>query len=338
MRRAFRSLVLGLAWASIWPGYLVLVAQAARLGPWPRNLGILASTILHALALGLFVPGVLAWMTRRDGWTERFLGIPAAVGRQFCRAGRFLSVAAVICLVPAYLLSYGEIAPDGRPITAPVFCRFFILAFEMVVWACLLSLLRRGSALMNWCDIQPCSPAVAEIDGGKDQVSGNAISSSVPWAETAVSESPSWIAWLSRRRRFVAWMLLGITAAIVVLDVRGYRFTSRRLAAGGSESLAVLLICWALNRSANRLITQHARRWVRQDSSGHVRSPPRWPCAVRLGTAARKRPAGLRTGTALGMIPARPKTWRRGSGNWSHTRLPWSPFWPLRGSGNLTWR
>ncbi len=263
MRRAFRSLVLGLAWASIWPGYLVLVAQAARLGPWPRNLGILASTILHGLALGIFVPGVLAWMTRRDGWAERFLGIPAAVGREFCRTCRFLSAAAVICLVPAYLLSYGEIAPEGRPITAAVFCRFFILAFEMAVWASLVSLLRRGSALMSWCELQPCSPAVDETAAGKDRGSENADHSSVPATETGVLESPAWLAWLSRRRRVVAWILLGMAAGIVVLDVRGYRFTARRLASGGSETLAVFLICWTLNRAANRIITQHARRWVR---------------------------------------------------------------------------
>ena len=56
MRRAIRSLLLGLAWASIWPASLVLVAQVARLGPWPRNLGILASTALHGLAIGAFVP------------------------------------------------------------------------------------------------------------------------------------------------------------------------------------------------------------------------------------------------------------------------------------------
>ena len=157
MRRAFRSLVLGLLWASIWPGYLVLVAQAARLGPWPRNLGILASTVLHGLALGVFVPGVLAWLTRRDGWAERFLGVPAPVGRQLCRAGRFLSAAAVVCLVPTYLLSSGEIAPEGRPITAAAFCRFFILTFELAVWATLFRLLRRNSPFMCWCDLEPAS-------------------------------------------------------------------------------------------------------------------------------------------------------------------------------------
>ena len=163
VRRAFRSLVLGLLWASIWPGYLVLVAQAARLGPWPRNLGILASTVLHGLALGVFVPGVLAWLTRRDGWAERFLGVPAPVGRQLCRAGRFLAAAAVVCLVPTYLLSSGEIAPEGRPITAVAFCRFFTLTFEVAVWATLVRMLQRNSPFMCWCDLEPAGAVEGEI-------------------------------------------------------------------------------------------------------------------------------------------------------------------------------
>ena len=177
MRRAVRSLVLGLLWASIWPGYLVLVAQAARLGPWPRNLGILGSTVLHGLALGVFVPGVLAWLTRRDGWAERFLGVPAPVGRQLCRAGRFLSAAAVVCLVPTYLLSSGEFAPNGRPITAAAFCRFFVLAFELAVWATLFRLLRRRSPFLCWCDLASPEPAPAEQgrpdpDPGADEIGG----------------------------------------------------------------------------------------------------------------------------------------------------------------------
>ncbi|MBV8130553.1 MAG: hypothetical protein JO114_23125, partial [Planctomycetaceae bacterium] len=155
MRRAIRSLLLGLAWASTWPAYLVLVAQVARLGPWPRNLGILASTALHGLAIGAFVPGVLAWMTRRDGWTERFLDVPEPVGRQLCRTGRFLAAAAVIFLVPVYLLSSGEFAPGGRPIRAAAFCRFLILGFELAVWAALVPLVRRGSAILHWCNLEP---------------------------------------------------------------------------------------------------------------------------------------------------------------------------------------
>jgi potassium efflux system protein len=254
-------LVLGLLWASIWPGYLVLVAQAARLGPWPRDLGILASTVLHGLAIGVFVPGILAWMTRRDGWAERFLAVPAPVGRQLCRAGRFLAAAAVVCLVPAYLLASGEIAPEARPIRAAAFCRFFILTFELAVWVTLFRLIRRSSPLMCWCDLTPTLTSDEGSTGFSDEV--DAIGSS---SESGVSSGsprcPSTLAWLSRRRRLLGWMLLAMVSGIIMLDIRGYRFTARRLASGGAETLIVFVCCWALNRGFCRIITQHARRWV----------------------------------------------------------------------------
>ena len=43
--QALRSLALGLARAAIWPLYLVLLAYAARVAPWPRSLGILVSAV-----------------------------------------------------------------------------------------------------------------------------------------------------------------------------------------------------------------------------------------------------------------------------------------------------
>ncbi len=246
VRRAIRSLLLGLAWASIWPAYLVLAAQVARLGPWPRDLSILASTALHGLAIGIFVPGVLAWMTRRDGWTERFLGVPEGVGRQFCRTGRFLAVAAVIFLLPAYLLSSGEFAPGGRPIKAAALCRLFILGFEFAVWAALVPLARRDSAILDWCNLEP-SPAAGEA---------------------AEQGAAGWLAWISRRRRVAAWTVLALAGGIVALDVRGYSFTARRLAMGGTETLALCLTCWAFHRGASRLIAQHATRWAGPRGSG----------------------------------------------------------------------
>ncbi|MGC8638421.1 MAG: mechanosensitive ion channel family protein [Isosphaeraceae bacterium] len=262
MRRAFRSLVLGLLWASIWPSYLVLVAQAARLGPWPRNLGILASTVLHGVALGVFVPGVLAWLLRRDGWAERFLGVPAPVGRQLCRAGRFLAAAAVVCLVPAYLLSSGEIAPDGRPITAAVFCRFFILTFEVAVWATLFRLVRRTSPFMCWCDLEATESSAAASSPGRIDGADARDANATTTAATAVEKPTPWLGWLSRHRQILGWMVLTLVAGIILLDVRGYRFTARRLASGGAETLVLFVICWALNRGAGRIINQYARRWA----------------------------------------------------------------------------
>ena len=263
MRRAIRSLLLGLGWASIWPCYLVLLAQAARLAPWPRNLGLLASTVLHGLALGVFIPAVLSWITRRDGWAERFLGVPVAVGRQLCRSGRFLAAAAVICLVPAYLLSAGEFAPEGRPITAPSFCRFFVLAFELSVWGTLLSLVRSGSPLMNWFDLDP----VAEATVGDAPTLGSPPPSPITPSGSAPSSSrttfPSPLCRLSRRRRELGWLSLAMAAGIIVLDARGFSFTARRLATGAAETLGLVVICWIVYRGLIGLIAHQSRRWIR---------------------------------------------------------------------------
>lgn len=261
MKRAFRSLLLGLAWVSIWPIYLVLLAQAARLGPWPRNLGILASTALHGLALGVFIPGGVAWLVRRDGWAERFLGVPERVGRELCGTGRFLASAAVICLVPAYLLTHGEIAPDGRPITAAGISRLLILVFEVCVWAALFRLLRRGSGLMTWCDLE--SPVELEQEGG----SPPGTSRSIPTAATPEPPPAGWLVRLSRRRRLIAWALLAGVAVIIVLDVRGYRFTSRRLASGWAQTLVVVAACWVFQRGLGRIIARSSRRWLRHGGS-----------------------------------------------------------------------
>ena len=43
--QALRSLALGLARAATWPLYLILLAYAARVAPWPRSLGILVSAV-----------------------------------------------------------------------------------------------------------------------------------------------------------------------------------------------------------------------------------------------------------------------------------------------------
>jgi potassium efflux system protein len=260
-------LVLGLAWASVWPAYLVLVAQAARLAPWPRNLALLASTVLHGLAIGAFLPAVLSWLTHRDGWAERFLGIPAPVGRQICRAGRLLAAAAVICLVPAYLLSSGEFAPEGRPITAPVLCRFLILGLEVAVWAILFSILRGGSELMRWCDFESAAGSADASGPTREAEPQSATPISVSEVGDVGSDPPVWLRWISRRRRALGWIVLLLAGAIILLDLRGFSFTARRLAVGGTETLALCIVCWSLNRGLNRIISQYARRWVQPGRS-----------------------------------------------------------------------
>ena len=269
MRRAIRSLLLGLAWASIWPAYLVLVAQAARLGPWPRNLGILASTALHGLALGAFIPGVLAWMTRRDGWTERFLGVPEAVGRQLCRTGRFLAAAAVIFLVPAYLLSSGEFAPGGRPIKAAAFCRFFILGFELTVWAALVPLVRRGSAILHWCDL-------ATLPGPPRRTRDRIRT--LPPSVVASMPDPAFIGRGTRGLRLAgldqpAPAGGGLDRPGACRRHRGTRRAQDTVSQPGGWPSAeprpwlFCLICWAFYRGVSRIIIQHAKRWVRPGRS-----------------------------------------------------------------------
>jgi potassium-dependent mechanosensitive channel len=269
VKRAFRFLMLGMIWASIWPAFLVLLAQATRLGPWPRSLGILASTVFHGLAIGVLVQGFLAWLMGPESWAERYLGIPGPVGHLLSGAGRFLAAAAVVLLVPAYLLTSGEIAPDGRPIIATAMSRFFILGFEVIVWATCLWLLHRGSALMDWFGFEPSvAPA--------PRTASNADSPSAAPADDAfgpASASPDgargndWLVWLSKRRRPLAWMFLATVAAIIVLDVRGFSFTARRLALGGSETLAVIALSWALHRLLIRIIPRYAWHWVRPTRS-----------------------------------------------------------------------
>ncbi|QEH36098.1 Mechanosensitive channel MscK precursor [Aquisphaera giovannonii] len=289
MKRALRSLALGLAWVSIWPTYLVLLAQAARLGPWPRNLGILGSTVLHGLALGALIHAVVSWLTRRDGWAERFLDVPPSVCRQVNRAGKFLSAAAAACLIPAYLLTTGEIAPDGRPVAAPAFARLFVLAFELAVWGAAFALLRRGSPLMRWCDLD-CRDGEAEAAAGLEGPPDAAAAAPPPAGRAA---GPL-VAWISRRRALVAWTILASIAGILALDARGYRFTARRLASGATESLLLFVACWATHRGLGRILARHARGALRP------RRGRAW--ASVLTTAARFRPAG-RVRVAEGAAP-----------------------------------
>ncbi len=265
MKRAIRSLLLGLAWASLWPAYLVLLGQLAQRAPLPRNLCILGSTVLHGLALGAFLPAVLAWMTRRDGWSERFLGIPEAVGRQVCRTGRFLAVMAVIFLVPVHVLASGEFAPGGRPIKAVALQRVLVLGFELAVWGALVTLVRRRSPLLQWCDLS--ERGVPGEDGLPAHTSGSGSGS----GSFDAKRSSAWPERISRHRRLVGWALVLLAAGVIVLDVRGYSFTARRLAAGSAATLGLFLACWAAHRGSCRLIARSAHRWgVAQRSASLV--------------------------------------------------------------------
>jgi hypothetical protein len=132
--QALRSLALGLARAAIWPLYLVLLAYASRVAPWPRSLGILVSAVLTGAAIAIFIHELLRLLTRPSGWSERNLDVPAAVARQLGWDCRFVVMAALVFLLPVYLLNHELIAPEGKSITAPALCRLLVLGFELFVW------------------------------------------------------------------------------------------------------------------------------------------------------------------------------------------------------------
>jgi potassium efflux system protein len=272
LMRAFRSLALGIAIVAVWPTYLVLLAYVSRVAPWPRSLGALVSAGLSGLAIAMWVHDLLRWLARPSGWLERHLEIPEAVVRQIGRAGRFIAVAAVVLLLPVYLFDHGLIAPEGRPVTAPSLSRMLILGFELVVWATCVRLLRRSSALLA-CITIPLSTGT-----DSDPVPLVSLPSS-PWSRSAAitggnapvvssgSRVLAWLAWLDRHRRVVAWLVLAAIAAVIALDVRGYRYTARRLAVGGSESFGAILLAAAGYRALGRVIDHHRWRWARPHRS-----------------------------------------------------------------------
>ena len=156
--QALRSLALGLARAATWPLYLILLAYAARVAPWPRSLGILVSAVMTGAAIAILVHDLLRWLTGPSGWPERYLGVPRPVARQVGAAGRFMVVAAVVFLLPIYLFDHELIAPEGKPITAPALGRLLVLGYELLVWATCVRLLRGGSPLLGWISL-PLSSA-----------------------------------------------------------------------------------------------------------------------------------------------------------------------------------
>jgi potassium-dependent mechanosensitive channel len=270
LMRAFRSLGLGLAGALIWPLYLVFLAYAARVAPWPHSLGVLVSACLSGLAIAMLAHDLLRWLTRPSGWVERHLDIPEAVVRQIGRAGRFIVVAAAAFLLPVYLFDHGLIAPEGRPVAAPTLSRMLTLGFELVVWGVFVRLLRRSSALLACIKISSATASDAEsVDASSAAKSSRSSVNTGPVvaAGSLGSRIHACAAWLDRHRRVVAWFVLAAIAAVIALDVRGYSFTARRLAVGGSQSFVAILLAAAAYRGLTRLIDQHKWRWARPHRS-----------------------------------------------------------------------
>ncbi len=237
--RVIKVILLGVLEALIWPLYLVLAAYTARVGPWPRGLGALASAMLSTLALGVLVFELIRLATRPEGWLAKDLDLPVPVARQLGRVGRFTVAAAVLLLAPVYLIDHGLIAPEGRAVSAPTLARVLVIGFELAVWFICVRLLRSSSALLVW--LGEATHAERTDDRGSRFLRG--------------------MAWMGRRRRLAAWIVLAGIAAVAVLEVRGYSFTARRLAIGGFQTTLVLAFAVALHHALARAIDDHAWRW-----------------------------------------------------------------------------
>jgi potassium-dependent mechanosensitive channel len=289
--RAWLTLLLELVRAALWPLYLVLLAYVARVAPWPRSLGILVSAILTAAALGLFFHDLLRWLAWPGGWAEQQLEIPRPVARQLGRAGRFIVIAAVALLLPVYLFDHELIAPEGRPLAAPALSRFLVITFELFVWGVCARLLRGRSALWDWL-------ATAVSSAGTDSEAPRADSTQTDLAATGPSvplegategaRALVGLFWLARRRRLVSSLILAAVAIVIVLDVRGYSFTARRLASGGWQTMLVIVLAAALYRSSARAISANGWRWVK----------PRRSWAMALTSAVARRGSARARGTA----------------------------------------
>ncbi len=284
--KLLQILTLKLARASLWPLYFLLLAYAARVAPWPRSMGILVSALLTAAAIGFFVHDMLRWLVWLRTEPDRYFGFPQPVALQLDRTGRFLMVAAFLSLMPVYLFDHELIAPEGRPFTAPSLGRLLIIVYEVIVWGTFVRLLSRSSAMIEWL-------ATPFSSDGEGQGSGGHSSSQT--SSVVSMRFHRGLAWLSRHRRAVAYFVLASLASIIVLDVRGYSFTARRLAAGGSQTLLAVGLAIFAYRALVRTINRNAWRWARPSHS--------WAMALTSAMAFR---ASSRSRAVIGGLTSAP--------------------------------
>jgi potassium efflux system protein len=291
MIRASRCLALGLVWTSVWPAYLALLALVVRRGPWPMSLAIPLATILTGLALAATLRSLLGWIFRPSGWAVSYLDIPETLAAQLDKVGRSLVLLAIVLLLPAYLLGHGEIAPEARPVAAPLLSRFLVIAFELMACAYLIGVSRRGGVDRDelaatdapepaTSDLPPAlSPAAMHLDGD----------------DAHSPTAQGFLSWLERRRRLLPWFGSFAVLGIIVLEARGYSFTARKLAAGLTQSGLVVAIGWAFHRAAAKAIGEHPWPWTGSAGS--------W---TRTLTTAMTAHAGTRL--VAGLAPARSTT------------------------------
>jgi len=225
--RTLKRILIGVALSSLWPLYFGLAAYAARQAPWPRSVALPVSTLLVMLALATLSGSLVRRIFGAHGPAEEIFGMPPDVTRQIRRALVTLIVASITMLLPGWMIHHGYIVPEGRPIAAPTLFRLSILFFELTALAVSVWVLRRHSALMRW-----------------------------------VSSPTSQCGWIGRHARILSTLILAGVAAVIVLDARGYSYSSRKLASGALGSLGVLFVCWGLHRVLIRTIDRHSWRWM----------------------------------------------------------------------------
>jgi potassium efflux system protein len=87
----------------------------------------------------------------------------------------------------------------------------------------------------------------------------------------------------------VAGLVLATIGSIIILDVRGYSFTARRLAIGGSQTAVAILLAVAAYRAIGRAIVRNAWRWECPSRS--------WAIALTSAVALRA------TARSRGLVP-----------------------------------
>jgi potassium efflux system protein len=281
LMQILRRLTITLARAAIWPAYLLLLAYAARVAPWPRSLGILVSAVLTATAIATLIDDLLRWLVSPPAGVERSFDLPRPVARQLDRVGRFLVLGALALMLPVYLFRHELIAPEGRPVTAPALGRLLFFAYELLVWSACLQLVRRSSGLLEWLGLPPSVPPDSVSSAVELPLAAAArpAISDVTWQPSAPSRLLAALAWLGRRRRLIACLILAAVGSIIILDVRGYSFTARRLAVGGSKTAVAITIAVAAYRAIGRAISRNAWRWARPSRS--------WAIALTSAVAIR---------------------------------------------------
>ncbi len=231
--RELKNLLISTLLAALWPSYLVLLAYTARQAPWPRNLGLVTSSTLAVVGLAAFLINFFRRMLQPGGWVETVLRVPPNAARQLSRAAFSVIAAGVLLLWPEWLLLEGMILHAGRPISAPGLCRFLELGFGVMVWGVVYLLVRGRSPLVEW-----------------------------------LVQFPERLGWLNRRRRALAWSLLAVIGAVIVLDARGYSYSARRIGVGAAQFLGVVVFCWGLYRLLLKAISNQAWRWMCSGPSG----------------------------------------------------------------------